>query len=48
MSDVLTLINIFRKCRFEEPFLISEIYDIPEKEVKEKPVRKRSVKQKTN
>jgi len=48
MRDVLTLINIFRKCRFEEPFLISEIYDIPEKEVKEKPVRKRSVKQKTN
>jgi hypothetical protein len=30
MRDVLTLINVFRKCRFEEPFIIDEIYKEPE------------------
>lgn len=30
MRDVLTLINVFRKCRFEEPFIIEEIYKEPE------------------
>lgn len=29
MRDVLTLINVFRKCRFEEPFIIDEIYNEP-------------------
>lgn len=48
MRDVLTLINIFRKCRFEEPFIIKDIYDEPEvKPVLKKPAQKRKIAPKT-
>lgn len=49
MKDVLTLINVFRKCRFEEPFIIKEIYEIgePKKVVRKPRVKKAPVTKNT-